>query len=100
LDEQYGIGAEQADAEAQDDIVAEIQEAIDSTAEYSHRYWSEIAVRAVARLAKAEAEVERLRNIAMTVKGIINSNMVEYDDVRNAIEWLERALSPAPPSDP
>lgn len=35
LDEQYGPGAEQADAEAQDDVAAELQEAIDSRS-YDH----------------------------------------------------------------
>lgn len=52
LDEQYGPGAEQADAEAQDDVVTELQEAIDSPSEYNHRYWAEIAGRAVKRLGR------------------------------------------------
>lgn len=57
LDEQYGLGAEQADAEAQDDVAAELQEAIDSPSEYNHRYWTEIAARAVKKIQRLEAEL-------------------------------------------
>jgi hypothetical protein len=55
LDEQYGPGAEQADAEAQDDIATELQEAIDSRSEYNHRYWCELATRAVEKIRRLEA---------------------------------------------
>lgn len=57
LDEQYGPGAEQADAEAQDDVAAELQEAIDSRTEYNHRYWTEIATRAVEKIRHLEKEL-------------------------------------------
>jgi hypothetical protein len=50
LDEQYGIGAEQADAEATADTIADLQEAIDSSSEYNHRYWRELAQRAITAL--------------------------------------------------
>ncbi len=60
LDEQYGPGAEQADAEAQDDVATELQEAIDSPSEYNHRYWTEIAGRAVEKLQRREARIAEL----------------------------------------
>lgn len=59
LDEQYGPGAEQADAEAQDDVVTELQEAIDSRTGYNHRYWTEVATRAVEKLQRLETALRR-----------------------------------------
>lgn len=59
LDEQYGPGAEQADAEAQDDVATELQEAIDSPSGYNHRYWTEIAGRAIEKIQRLEAELRR-----------------------------------------
>ncbi len=60
MDEQYGPGAEQADAKAQDDVATELQEAIDSPSEYNHRYWCELATRAVEKIRRLEArEAER-----------------------------------------
>jgi hypothetical protein len=60
LDEQYGPGAERADAEAQDDVATELQEAIDSPSEYNHRYWAEVAGRAVEKLQRQEARIREL----------------------------------------
>jgi hypothetical protein len=64
LDEQYGPGAEQADAEAQDDVATELQEAIDSSSEYNHRYWTEVAGRAVDKLRRLEGAHNILSDIA------------------------------------
>lgn len=58
LDEQYGPGAERADAEAQDDIVADLEEAIASPSEYNHRYWCELADRAVEKLNRPPGRCE------------------------------------------
>jgi predicted transcriptional regulator len=60
LDEQYGPGAEQADAEAEDDVATELQEAIDSPSEYNHRYWTELAGRAVEKLQRQDARIAAL----------------------------------------
>jgi hypothetical protein len=87
LDEQYGPGAEQADAEAQDDVATELQEAIDSRTEYNHRYWTEVAGRAVEKLHRLEKVINEIK--VATTHG--NATLQTYAWIKNR---CEAALKP------
>jgi hypothetical protein len=84
LDEQYGPGAEQADAEAQDDVATELQEAIDSRAEYNHRYWTEVATRAVEKLHRLESALRTVGGLALAGKSEKDFKEI-YHKVRDVI---------------